>query len=314
MSGGGVRRGTTGGQGRERTRRKGTCCPCCSGHSAVAGFNDLATHPPRAGGPSGTQTRNGDVTATQITAGSSRSAWWTTTATSGEPHRTTGQRGGLELSVLRRERRPPGFNDLATTHPDLAKLWHQSRNGSLTPRRSRRVRGRECGGSARTTRAISGRFLRMSGWPGTDVPCAERSLARGGHTGRRSRSAGARHDRRSHDRTLTGDRREIVPPREDGRRCPSSRWSSSACTGTARQLVSPPTTTHGRFDAVHRAGVQLFQVWEDDWNRRPVVVVRSIAHRLRATANSASALAIIGAPSTLRGSSASVRGGSFRCP
>lgn len=28
----------------------------------------------------------------------------------------------------------PGFNDLATTHPAVAALWHSTRNGALTPK------------------------------------------------------------------------------------------------------------------------------------------------------------------------------------
>src|SRR5699024_2836912 len=47
---------------------------------------------------------------------------------------------------------------------------------------------------------------------------------------------------------------------------------------------------HRKTQAARAAGLRLIQVWEDDWHRRPEVVLRGIAHRLGATGEQLAAL------------------------
>ena len=119
----------------KRTKR-GDGCPICSGKQVLEGFNDLATthsdlarewHP----------TKNSRLTPQQVSAGSSRkSAWWRCTKhtdhewTSPIFLRTGKQQSGCPICANKKVL--PGFNDLATTHPDLAREWHPTKNGSLT--------------------------------------------------------------------------------------------------------------------------------------------------------------------------------------
>lgn len=48
-------------------------------------------------------------------------------------HRQIPHAGRLRLSRLRRPGPDVGVNDLATTHPELAKQWHPTKNGVLMP-------------------------------------------------------------------------------------------------------------------------------------------------------------------------------------
>ena len=80
--------------------------------------------------------KNGDVKPSDVKPNSSFHAWWKCpdcgfswqTSPANRTRRNSGcpacNRGTLH----------PGHNDLATTHPDIAKMWHPTKNGSLTPR------------------------------------------------------------------------------------------------------------------------------------------------------------------------------------
>lgn len=128
-----------------KNRVNGCGCPylakCCN--AIYVGFNDLATthkelcrewHP----------TKNGDLLPTQVTAGSHKKVWWHLPyddVVTGKHfdfewmsvinHRTR----GMSCPFLSSRARDvwPGFNDLATTHPELVKEWNYKKNGELKP-------------------------------------------------------------------------------------------------------------------------------------------------------------------------------------
>ena len=125
-----------------RSRKNGVGCPYTAGKSAWPGFNDLATtHPELA--KEWHPVKNGDLTPEKVTAGCSKKVWWCLPYD--DPN--TGRHFDFEwkASVSNRARHKnkcpyltgrtawPGFNDLATTHPELAKEWHPVKNSGLTP-------------------------------------------------------------------------------------------------------------------------------------------------------------------------------------
>lgn len=108
-------------------------------------------------------TKNGDLTPADVAVGSGRRVWWKCPDCGGEwgvrvVNRTTANTNCPYCSnkkVLR------GFNDLATTHPDLAKQWHPTKNGDFAPSdaisgSAKRVWWRcpACGGEWRTSVAL----------------------------------------------------------------------------------------------------------------------------------------------------------------
>ena len=121
---------------------RGYGCPYLSGHAVWPGYNDLATlypdiakewHP----------TKNGDLTPGQVTAGSAQNVWWYLPyddPRTGEHHdfewKTSIQNrtgSGTGCPYLSGHAVWPGYNDLATLYPDIAKEWHPTKNGDLTP-------------------------------------------------------------------------------------------------------------------------------------------------------------------------------------
>jgi len=112
---------------------QGLGCPVCSGRKLLTGYNDLATRFPDIAAQ-WHPTRNADLVPAQVSKGSGKKVWWRCE----EGHE-------WEAPVDRRTRQSTGcpfcsrrtviigYNDLATRFPDVAKQWHSTRNGVLTP-------------------------------------------------------------------------------------------------------------------------------------------------------------------------------------
>ena len=108
-------------------------CPYCSNHRVLSGFNDLATINPalaREWHP----TKNGELTPNNIVAGSPRKVWWL--CPYDDP--VTGKHFDFEWQATITSRNKgtgcpfitgnavwTGFNDLATSFPQIAKEWHE---------------------------------------------------------------------------------------------------------------------------------------------------------------------------------------------
>ena len=111
----------------------GTGCPVCTGRQALAGENDLATLYPDIAAQ-WDEEENGTLRPSNVTAGSNRRVWWR--CEKGHSYRAViaqrVQRGdGCPYCANRKVL--PGFNDLATAAPLVAKQWHETLNGALTP-------------------------------------------------------------------------------------------------------------------------------------------------------------------------------------
>ena len=114
-----------------RTRNSG--CPICAGKTVVSGENDLASRFPEIAAE-WHPTRNGNLTACQVAPSSNRKVWWRCSlgheylASIGD---RTQRMGGCPYCAGRKVL--PGFNDLASCQPELARQWHPTLNGTLTP-------------------------------------------------------------------------------------------------------------------------------------------------------------------------------------
>ena len=122
-------------------RTKGRGCPYLCGRAVWPGFNDLATKDPELA-KQWHPTKNGSLKPTSVRLGSHRKVWWLYPYD--DPK--TGKHFDFEwqASIASRVKAPgcpflssqavwPGYNDLATKMPCLAKQWHPTKNGSLKP-------------------------------------------------------------------------------------------------------------------------------------------------------------------------------------
>jgi len=117
----------------ERRIKRGHGCPVCSGSMAVQSNCLQTTHPELAA--EWHPTKNKSLLPTQVTQGSHRKVWWKCAA--GEDHEwqtRVSKRAQLGRGCLIcTNQLAVESNSLATTHPEIAALWHPSKNGELTP-------------------------------------------------------------------------------------------------------------------------------------------------------------------------------------
>ena len=113
-------------------RAKGTGCPYCTNQKVLKGFNDLATtHPELA--KQWHPTKNDDLKPHDVLYGSPKKVWWL--CEHGHDWQTTiaSRADGRGCPYCTNQKVLKGFNDLVTTHPELAKQWHHAKNGDLKP-------------------------------------------------------------------------------------------------------------------------------------------------------------------------------------
>ena len=108
----------------------GTGCPVCTGRQALAGENDLATLYPDIAAQ-WDEEKNGALRPSSVTAGANRRVWWR--CEKGHSYRAVIPQRGDGCPYCANRKVLPGFNDLATVQPLVAKQWHESLNGALTP-------------------------------------------------------------------------------------------------------------------------------------------------------------------------------------
>ena len=98
----------------------------------IVGQNDLAKVNPDLAAewhPS----KNGSLLPSQITAGSNRKVWWLGKCGHEWQAVVSSRTRGNGCPFCANKRVLPGFNDLATTYPEIAEEWNYKRNGALSP-------------------------------------------------------------------------------------------------------------------------------------------------------------------------------------
>jgi hypothetical protein len=110
----------------------GSGCAVCSGRQVMQGVNDLATLRPDL-------LRYWDhnkniIKPTEISIGSGKKVWWKCELGHEmflAPAQKTSK--GVDCAVCAGKKVLKGYNDLQTTHPEVAKRWHPNLNESLMP-------------------------------------------------------------------------------------------------------------------------------------------------------------------------------------
>ena len=115
---------------KSRTINK-TGCPYCSHNKVLAGFNDLATLLPDIAAE--WSDRNYPLLPTQVTVFANRKAWWKCKDCGREWNTLISTRsGGSKCPYCSGYIFSKGFNDLQTTHPEIASEWSE-KNLPLKP-------------------------------------------------------------------------------------------------------------------------------------------------------------------------------------
>ncbi len=116
------------------TRSYGSKCPYCSGIRLLEGFNDLGTLYPNLARE--WSRKNGDLHPNMVNERNTRNVWWQCSTCGHEWKAVIKARvHGLQCPVCAERAVKTGYNDLATTDPELILEWDYERNGTRTPTR-----------------------------------------------------------------------------------------------------------------------------------------------------------------------------------
>ena len=110
----------------------GTKCPYCAGKLPIVGETDFASQFPDLA-KEWHPVKNQPLTPEQILPGSHRMVWWVCEKGHEWQAMVKSRASGCGCPVCANRAIKQGDNDLDTTHPELAKQWHPTKNGALTP-------------------------------------------------------------------------------------------------------------------------------------------------------------------------------------
>ena len=109
------------------SRSHGSGCPYCSGNRAISGKNDLATLNPSLAAE-WHPTKNGSLTPRDVTCGSSKKVWWLCSKNHEWKATISDRNSNCGCPYCANRKVLPGYNDLATKNPKLAKQWSPKNN------------------------------------------------------------------------------------------------------------------------------------------------------------------------------------------
>lgn len=104
-----------------------------NGRRIIKGVNDLATCYP-AVAATWHPTKNDDLQPSEVLPGSHRPVWWICEHGHEWQAQIKSRVSGSGCPVCANRMVLAGVNDLATINPELARQWHPTKNGDLTPR------------------------------------------------------------------------------------------------------------------------------------------------------------------------------------
>lgn len=117
-----------------QNRVAGNGCPVCAGKVILTGLNDLASQFPQVAND-WAYDLNGDLSPNQISAHNNKKVWWRCPDCDEVYYTSVYSRTSLGTGcpVCHNRTVVQGKNDLATTHPEIAKEWNYIKNNGLLP-------------------------------------------------------------------------------------------------------------------------------------------------------------------------------------
>ena len=113
-------------------RNVGVGCPFCSGQQVLKGFNDLETIKPELA-KEWNYEKNGSLKPDMVTLGSNQKVWWKCEKGHEWEAVICNRNSGTKCPVCTNVQTLKGYNDLATTNPELLAEWNYEKNKNIDP-------------------------------------------------------------------------------------------------------------------------------------------------------------------------------------
>jgi hypothetical protein len=258
----------------------GSGCPVCANLKILPGFNDLAAvHPDVAS--EWHPVKNGELTPVDVSAGSVTVTWWQCVV--GHEWETSVVNRTYQGNTCKEcKKNTFAFveGNLQVTHPDLAAEWHPVKNGEVSSDMIPASGGRgsawwQCSKdpSHEWEAPISGRALRGRGcpqcWAKSYISKAEQELFEFIQS-------------LDPDMVVVQPDKKVLKGRELDILVPGKNVAVefNGLFWHSENAGKDKSYHHDKWLACKLAGVQLLQVWEDDWSRNSAQVKEMVAHKL----------------------------------
>jgi hypothetical protein len=265
----------------DRNTGRGRCK--CEPVPLESGVNDLATVNPTLAAE-WHPTKNGKLTPQTIKALSRKKVWWL-------------GKCGHEFDIVLADRNAgngcptcsgrvllAGLNDLATINPEAAKDWHPTLNGKLTPQDVRANESRLVWWQCPVKEHHTWEALVSSRNNGTLCPHCPHKTSKAEDTVREYIESLNHEVQSSNRKILKGKEIDIyIPSLKVGIEFNGVYWHSEGGGKKDTQYH------YNKWSNCGKVGVELIQIWEDDWVSSPELVLKSLSRRLGAKTDSASA-------------------------
>lgn len=119
-------------QASPHSRSKGRGCPYCNGHRVMAGYNDILTLRPDLA-LEWDYDKNLVHDPARLSPCSNVMVWWICEKRHSWRTSPKNRNHGSGCPYCANKKVLPGYNDLATLHPDIISTWDYEKNGALTP-------------------------------------------------------------------------------------------------------------------------------------------------------------------------------------
>ena len=249
-------------------------CPYCVNQRVLKGFNDLeTTHPELA--KEWHPTKNGELLPTQVTYGSKQKVWWVGAKCGHEWEASILPRASKNVGcgVCRGLQIQLGINDLVTTHPALIKEWHPTKNIKSYDEVTHGSHFKAwwvCSEKAHEWRATV--YDRVDG-NGCAACSANSYVSKSEKEIADYVSSLGLSLRTSVRDVIKGELDIFVPERNVAIEFNGLYWHNE-------NAGKDKYYHHDKWKACKDKGIQLIQVWEDEWNRNPEQVKSMLAHKL----------------------------------
>lgn len=253
-------------------------CPYCSGARLLVGFNDFSSRMPEL--VNEWDSEKNDLTPSEYSHGSKQKAWWK--CSKGHSWKAPicdrkkyGCPGCAKENAGAKKSIPKNGSDLATTNPVMAAEWHPTKNFPLT--------ATEVNGGARMhiwwqcpkghewkARISDRRFYK------TECPtCAlDISISRGHQAIADFLTSQGLTVDNNNRKVLDGKEIDIyLPEKKFGIEYNGLYWHTENA-GKDSQYH------YDKWETANQKGIQLVQIWEDEWEKNPELIKKMIAHKL----------------------------------
>jgi hypothetical protein len=264
------------------TRTSGRGCPRCVGSVLVEGRDDLASQNPQLAAQ-WHPTKNGELTPQQVFKKSGQEVWWLNESCGHEWKAQISNRAngagcyvcGLAKQGITWSTPKQGVDDLATLYPVFAQQW--SSKNSKKPNEVKvgsRYRAIWNCGKHEWSAAVSDRTHYNTGCP----ECAAKTFVSKPEVELYEFLTQLGLTVEQTNRKVLGKGKELdlyLPEKKFGVEFNGLYWHD--------ENHKPRNYHHDKFIAAQNAGIQLLQVWEDDWRDRKPAILRALAHKLGVT-------------------------------